>query len=69
MNVNLLEGVHDKTTAGLREIVLAQARVRLFVAVPVILSNFVVFFATHGAMPLHPFSSSRAPTIPHCSMC
>jgi two-component system sensor histidine kinase RpfC len=51
MNINLIEGVHDKTEHGLRAILLAQAKVRLFVAIPVILADLVMFFTTPGGVP------------------
>lgn len=43
MNVNFIEGVHDKSESGLRAIVSAQAKVRVLVAVPVIISDLVWF--------------------------
>ncbi|MDR3389758.1 MAG: ATP-binding protein [Rudaea sp.] len=51
MNVNLIEGVHDKSERGLRTILRAQAKVRLYVAVPVILGDLVLFFTTPGGIP------------------
>jgi len=51
MNVNFIEGVHDKTQSGLRTILVAQAKVRLFVAVPVIIIDLVLFFTTPDGVP------------------
>ena len=52
MNIKFFAGALDKTENGLREILLAQAKVRLAVAVPVILSDFVLYFVFHDAVPL-----------------
>jgi two-component system sensor histidine kinase RpfC len=51
MNVNLIEGVHEKTADGLKAILYAQAKVRLLVAIPVIAINIVLFFTMHGGVP------------------
>ncbi len=51
MNINLIEGVTDKSEHGLRAILIAQAKVRLYVAIPVILSDLVLFFITPGGVP------------------
>jgi two-component system sensor histidine kinase RpfC len=42
----------DKTEIGLREIILAQAKVRFAVAIPVILTDVVLYFVLHDAVPL-----------------
>lgn len=42
--MNLIEGAQDKSDSGLRKILYAQARMRLFVAIPVIAINLVLFF-------------------------
>jgi two-component system, sensor histidine kinase RpfC len=52
MNINLIEGVHDKSERGLRTILLAQAKVRLYVAIPVILADLFMFFTTPGGVPI-----------------
>jgi two-component system, sensor histidine kinase RpfC len=52
MNVNFIEGIHDKTEQGLRKILLAQAKVRLGVAIPVIIADLILFFTTPGGVPL-----------------
>lgn len=52
MSFKFFAGALDKTETGLREILLAQARVRLAVAIPVILSDIVLYFAFHDAVPL-----------------
>lgn len=52
MNAKFIEGVHDKTEQGLRKILLAQAKVRLGVAIPVIISDLVLFFTTPNGVPL-----------------
>lgn len=52
MKLNFIEGLQNKTESGLREILFAQARVRLYVAVPVIISDLVMFFLTPGGVPL-----------------
>ncbi|MEP6485465.1 MAG: ATP-binding protein [Rudaea sp.] len=51
MNINFLEGVHDRTEQGLRSILQAQAKVRVGVAVPVIIADLVMFFTTHAGVP------------------
>ncbi|MGH8042757.1 MAG: ATP-binding protein [Rudaea sp.] len=49
--MNWIEGAHEKTEAGLRTIVLAQANVRLYVAIPVILIDLILFFLEPGGIP------------------
>ena len=51
MNVNFLEGVHDRTEQGLRSILKAQAKVRLGVALPVIVADLIMFFTTSDGIP------------------
>ena len=52
MNVNFIEGVLDKSEAGLRAILLAQLRVRVGVAVPVIVADLVLFLTSPNGIPL-----------------
>jgi two-component system, sensor histidine kinase RpfC len=52
MSIDLIEGVNDRTESGLRTILLAQAKVRLYVAFPVIFSDLVLFFVTPGGIPI-----------------
>jgi two-component system sensor histidine kinase RpfC len=52
MIIDFTEGVPDKSENGLRGIVQAQAKVRLAVAIPVILSNVVLYFLLHNRVPL-----------------
>jgi len=52
MKLNFIEGLQNKTESGLREILFAQAKVRLYVAVPVIISDLMMFFLTPGGVPL-----------------
>jgi two-component system sensor histidine kinase RpfC len=52
MNVDFIEGVLDRTDKGLRSVLLAQARVRLGVAIPVIVADLVLYFVTPGGVPL-----------------
>lgn len=52
MTLKFFTGVLDKTEIGLREIILAQAKVRFAVAIPVILTDVVLYFVLHDAVPL-----------------
>jgi two-component system sensor histidine kinase RpfC len=52
MTYKLFDGVLDKTENGLRKILLAQAKVRLAVAIPVILTDVVLYFVLHNGVPL-----------------
>ncbi|HET7064781.1 MAG TPA: ATP-binding protein [Rudaea sp.] len=52
MNVNFIEGVLDKSEFGLRAILLAQLRVRVGVAVPVIVADLVLFLTSPNGIPL-----------------
>jgi two-component system sensor histidine kinase RpfC len=52
MNVNFLEGAHDRSDQGLRGILRAQANVRLGVAIPVIVADLVIFFISSSAIPM-----------------
>jgi two-component system sensor histidine kinase RpfC len=52
MNVNFLEGAHDRTEQGLRGILRAQANVRLGVAIPVIIADLVIFFMSASSIPM-----------------
>ncbi len=51
MNDNFIEGVQDKTARGLRAILTAQANVRLYVAIPVILCELVLMHAAPAGIP------------------
>ena len=50
--MNLVEGVQDKTESGLRAILYAQAKLRLLVAIPVIVTDLVLYLITPGGIPL-----------------
>jgi two-component system sensor histidine kinase RpfC len=50
--MNLVEGAHDKTESGLRTILYAQAKIRVFVALPVIVTDLVLFFMSPSGIPL-----------------
>jgi len=50
--MNLVEGAHDKTTSGLRAILIAQAKIRVCVALPVIVCDLVLYFLTPGGIPI-----------------
>ena len=52
MNVNFIEGVLDKSDAGLRAVLLAQWRVRVGVAIPVIVADLVLFLTSPNGIPL-----------------
>ncbi len=52
MNVNFIEGVHDKTASGLRAILAAQAKVRSYFAITVIISDLTLFFVTPDGIPV-----------------
>ncbi len=52
MIFNFTEGVPDKSEQGLRGILLSQAKVRFAVAIPVILTDIVLYFVLHNAVPL-----------------
>lgn len=52
MNVNFIEGVLDKSESGLRAILLAQLRVRVGVAIPVIAADLVLFLISPDGIPL-----------------
>jgi hypothetical protein len=52
MNVNFIEGVLDKSESGLRAILLAQLRVRVGVAIPVIVADLVLFLTSPNGLPL-----------------
>ncbi|HSE11550.1 MAG TPA: histidine kinase dimerization/phospho-acceptor domain-containing protein, partial [Rudaea sp.] len=52
MNVNFIEGVLDKSESGLRAILLAQLRVRVGVAIPVIIADLVLFLISPDGIPL-----------------
>ncbi|MDE2084648.1 MAG: response regulator [Xanthomonadaceae bacterium] len=52
MTFNFTEGIADKSEQGLREILLSQAKIRFAVAVPVILTDVVLYFVLHDAVPL-----------------
>jgi len=49
--MNLVEDVQDKTKPGLRAILFAQARLRLCVAIPVIVTDLVLYLSTPGGIP------------------
>jgi two-component system sensor histidine kinase RpfC len=51
MNVNFIEGVLDKSESGLRAILLAQLRVRVGVAIPVIVADLVLFLTSPNGLP------------------
>ena len=51
MVFNLIEGVLDKSDKGLRDVLLAQAKVRVAVAIPVILTDIVLYFISHTGVP------------------
>ncbi|HTI95026.1 MAG TPA: ATP-binding protein [Rudaea sp.] len=51
MIFNLIEGVLDKSDKGLRDVLLAQAKVRVAVAIPVILTDIVLYFILHNGVP------------------
>jgi two-component system, sensor histidine kinase RpfC len=50
MNLNFIDGIHDKTRAGLQTILLSQAKVRVYVALPVILCDLILFLITPGGI-------------------
>ena len=50
--MNLVEGVQDKSESGLRTILYSQAKIRLIVAIPVILGDFALFSRSPGGIPL-----------------
>jgi two-component system sensor histidine kinase RpfC len=52
MNVNFIEGVLDKSEFGLRAVLLAQLRVRVGVAIPVIVADLVLFLTSPNGIPL-----------------
>jgi len=52
MNVNFIEGVLDKSEFGLRAVLLAQLRVRVGVAIPVIIADLVLFLTSPDGLPL-----------------
>lgn len=52
MNVNFIEGVLDKSESGLRAVLLAQLRVRVGVAIPVIVADLVLFLISPDGIPL-----------------
>ena len=50
--MNLVEGAQDKTEPGLRAILFAQAKLRLVVAIPVIVIDSLLYFISPGGIPL-----------------
>ena len=52
MNVNFIEGLLDKSESGLRAVLLAQLRVRVGVAIPVIIADLVLFLTSPNGIPL-----------------
>ena len=52
MNVNFIEGVLDKSESGLRAVLLAQLRVRVGVAIPVIVADLALFLISPDGIPL-----------------
>jgi len=49
--MNFVEGAHDKTMPGLRAILIAQAKIRVGVALPVIACDLVLYFLTPDGIP------------------
>jgi len=50
--MNLVEGAQDKTEPGLRAILFAQAKIRLIVAIPVIVIDSLLYFISPDGIPL-----------------
>jgi len=50
--MNLVEGAQDKTEPGLRAILFAQAKIRLVVAIPVIVIDSLLYFMSPGGIEL-----------------
>ncbi|HST26744.1 MAG TPA: hypothetical protein VLK26_00060 [Rudaea sp.] len=51
MIIDFTEGVLDKSDKGLRDVLLAQAKVRVAVAIPVILTDIALYFILHNGVP------------------
>src|SRR5689334_18950996 len=51
-DMNLIKGAQDRSDSGLRTILFAQAKVRVIVAVPVILSDLFLLSSGTGGIPV-----------------
>jgi two-component system sensor histidine kinase RpfC len=50
--MNLVEGAQDKTESGLRAILFSQAKLRLIVALPVIVTDLILYLLAPGGVPV-----------------
>lgn len=51
MNIDIVEGVIDKSDTGLRAIVAAQGKLRVFIAIPVVIALTLLYLTSPGSVP------------------